>query len=86
MTLDRLIHSFALSLSSVINILDPDIVVLGGGLSNIPLLYTDGLEAVAEKVFNDTCHTRIVQNKLGDSAGVYGAASLTLTQDRTCGP
>lgn len=78
-TRDRLLWSFGLSISTLINILDPDMIVLGGGLSNIPFLYTEGIQAVTKNVFNDYCHTPIVQNKLGDSAGVYGAACLVST-------
>jgi fructokinase len=67
---------FGRALAVVINILDPDIVVLGGGLSNIRSLYAEGRDAVARYVFNDEVRTRIVRNTLGDSAGVYGAAWL----------
>jgi len=59
------------------DILDPDVIVLGGGLSNIDFLYTDGKESVYEKVFSDLVETPIIKNKLGDSSGVYGAAFLT---------
>lgn len=78
-TRDRLLWSFGLSISTLINILDPDIIVLGGGLSNIPFLYTEGVQAITKNVFNDYCLTPIVQNILGDSAGVYGAACLVST-------
>jgi len=50
--------------------------VLGGGVSNVEALYTDGVAAVARWVFNDALETRIVKNTLGDSAGVLGAALL----------
>jgi len=52
--------------------------VLGGGLSNLDALYTRGREAVARYVFNDELTTPIVPNRLGDSAGVIGAALLTM--------
>jgi len=65
---------FGVALSNVINILDPDIVVLGGGLSNIAEIYTLGIEEVKKNVFNDHMETLIVKNTCGDSAGVYGAA------------
>ena len=64
------------TLPGVINILDPHVVVLGGGVSNVDALYTRGIEALAPWVFNDTVQTRIVRNELGDSAGVFGAAML----------
>ena len=56
--------------------LDPDVIVLGGGVSNLELLYDEGIRAVARWVFNDELATRIVKNELGDSAGVLGAALL----------
>ena len=70
------LDNFALSLSNVIDILDPDIVILGGGLSNINFLYDEGKNAVYEKVFSDIVDTPIVKNELGDSAGVFGACML----------
>jgi fructokinase len=72
---------FGRALANVINILDPAIVVLGGGLSNLAALYTDGRAAVARYVFNDELRTPIVPNQLGDSAGVIGAALLTADTD-----
>ena len=70
------LDDFALSLSNVIDILDPDMINLGGGLSNIDFLYNEGKNAVYEKVFSDTIDTPIVKNELGDSAGVFGACLL----------
>jgi len=70
------IDNFALSLSNLIDILDPDIIILGGGLSNIDFLYDEGKSAVYEKVFSNTVDTPIVKNDLGDSAGVFGACML----------
>jgi fructokinase len=70
------IDHFGRSLANVIDILDPDVIVLGGGLSNIDELYTLGCEAVARYVFNDELRTPIRRNELGDSAGVIGAALL----------
>ena len=67
---------FGLALSNVINILDPDVIVLGGGLSNISFLYSEGIKYIEQYVFSDYPHTPIVQNTLGDSAGVIGAAYL----------
>jgi predicted NBD/HSP70 family sugar kinase len=75
-TLDRLISFFGKGLAQVINILDPDAIVLGGGLGNIPQLYTEGREAVRKHVFNNRLDTRFLSPELGDSAGVFGAALL----------
>ena len=75
-TIDRLIHFFGIGLSNVINTLDPDVIVLGGGVSNLDVLYTRGVESVRKNVFNPTFTTPIIQPKLGDSAGVFGAALL----------
>lgn len=76
MTINRLIHFFGLALSNVINILDPDVIVLGGGVSNLDVLYTDGVASVKKHVFNPTFNTPILAPMLGDSAGVFGAAFL----------
>ena len=65
---------FGRALSNVISIIDPDIVVLGGGLSNYLPLYTQGVEKVSRYIFSDELITPIVKNKTGDSAGVLGAA------------
>ena len=70
------LENFALSLSNVVDILDPDIIILGGGLSNINFLYDEGKNAVYDKVFSDIVNTPIVKNELGDSAGVFGACLL----------
>jgi fructokinase len=74
--LDRYLEWFGRALANLINILDPDVVVLGGGLSNLDVLYDRGRAAVARYVFNDELRTPIVRNALGDSAGVIGAALL----------
>ena len=75
--IDHLCEWFARCVASVINILDPEVVVLGGGVSNVEALYTRGIETLRQWVFNDELHTRIARNELGDSAGVFGAAMLT---------
>ena len=67
---------FGRSLANVVSILDPDVIVLGGGLSNIDELYQAGRDSVARYVFNDELRTPIRRNALGDSAGVIGAALL----------
>ena len=67
---------FGQALATIINILDPHVVVIGGGLSCIDALYSRGREAAAPYVFNDEFATPIVSNINGDSAGVRGAAQL----------
>jgi fructokinase len=75
--LARYLARFGRALANVISILDPSIVVLGGGLSNLDVLYAQGRDEVAARVFNDELRTPIVRHELGDSAGVIGAALLT---------
>ncbi|HSA98458.1 MAG TPA: ROK family protein [Candidatus Nitrosotenuis sp.] len=70
------LDNFGAGLANVIDILDPDAIVLGGGISNIDFLYTEGRDSVYEKVFSDLVDTPILKNSLGDSAGVFGAAML----------
>ena len=75
-TIASLSSWFGKALAVVINILDPDVIVLGGGVSNVDVLYKDGIARVAESVFNTDLKTKIVKHELGDSAGVFGAALL----------
>ena len=70
------LDNFGLALANVVDILDPDVIVLGGGVSNIDFLYQEGKNAVYEKVFSDSIDTPIIKNELGDSAGVFGACLL----------
>ncbi len=76
-TMARLASFFGRALSVLINIIDPDVIVIGGGVGNINLIYTQGREAVLKNVFNNRLETPIVRPMLGDSAGVFGAAFLT---------
>jgi predicted NBD/HSP70 family sugar kinase len=76
-TIQRLNEMFGKALSVVINILDPDVIVIGGGVGNIESIYTSGIEHLKKYVFNDRLDTPIVKPLLGDSAGVFGAAFLT---------
>jgi fructokinase len=76
--LDEVVEVFGRAVATVIDVLDPDAVVLGGGVSNLDVFYTRGRDAVARWVFNDELRTAIVKNELGDSAGVLGAALLPL--------
>jgi fructokinase len=65
---------FGRALANLVNVLDPDVIVLGGGLSNIDELYSEGARYVRDSVFSDHFDTPILRNQLGDSAGVIGAA------------
>jgi fructokinase len=74
--LSLFLDAFARGMANVIDILDPSAIVLGGGLSNVPWLYDEGVERIARYVFNDELATPVLANALGDSAGVIGAALL----------
>lgn len=76
LTIERLLHFFGKGIANVINVIDPDVIVLGGGVGNIDLLYTEGVARVADFVFNNRLDTQFLKPKLGDSAGVFGAAML----------
>ncbi|HAF45922.1 MAG TPA: fructokinase [Gallionellaceae bacterium] len=69
-------HRLARSLAHVINILDPDVIVLGGGMSNIERLYANVPALWGQWVFSDRVDTKLVQHRYGDSSGVRGAAWL----------
>lgn len=75
-SLRRYERRLAKSLGVVINILDPDVVVLGGGVSNMERLYHNVTNQWSEFIFSDTVRTRLVKNVHGDSSGVRGAAWL----------
>jgi predicted NBD/HSP70 family sugar kinase len=66
----------ARALASVMNLLDPDVIVLGGGLSNIDRLYERVPQLWSPHVFSDRVATRLVRARHGDSSGVRGAAWL----------
>jgi len=70
------LENFGMALANVIDILDPDAIVLGGGVSNVSFLYDEGKKTVYEKVFSDLVNTPVLKNILGDSAGVFGACLL----------
>ena len=70
------LDNFGRALATVINIVDPDAIVLGGGVSNIPFLYNEGSKIVQNNTFSTFSDTPILPNQLGDSAGVFGAALL----------
>ena len=73
---ERYVLRFGRALATVVNVLDPDVIVLGGGLSNVERLYADGRDSLAAEIFNDELLTPIVRNRHGDSSGVRGAAHL----------
>jgi fructokinase len=74
--MNHFFEDFGMALSTLINILDPDQIVLGGGVSNIDELYTIGIEKVRKNVFKEDPEILITRNMHGDSAGVIGAALL----------
>jgi fructokinase len=74
--MQRYLDRFGRAMSVVINILDPDVIVLGGGMSNIKRLYTEGRHAIEKYVFSDELRTNVLPNVHGDSSGVRGAAQL----------
>jgi fructokinase len=74
--IEGLLETFGRGLANVIDILDPSAIVIGGGVSNLDILYTEGAARVARCVFNDELTTPILKNALGDSSGVLGAALL----------
>lgn len=76
MALDRYLDYFARAMAVVINILDPDAIVLGGGMSNVSALYDHGRRRIESYIFNDELRTPILRNLHGDSSGVRGAAWL----------
>lgn len=75
-TINRLTEMFAKGISVIINILDPDAIVLGGGVSNIDEIMSEGIPKIDEYIFNHRMDTVFLKPKLGDSAGVFGAAML----------
>lgn len=76
-TMERLFEYYGKAISTLINVIDPDVIVIGGGVGNIDSLYTEGYERIKKYIFNSgEVLTPIVKPKLGDSAGVFGAAML----------
>jgi fructokinase len=75
-TLERHADRAARALAAVVDVLDPDVIVLGGGVSNLPHLYDDVPRLLSRRVFSDRVDTRLVRAKHGDSSGVRGAAWL----------
>jgi predicted NBD/HSP70 family sugar kinase len=75
-TMNRLFDYFGKAISCIINVVDPDVIVIGGGVGNIDELYTEGVAAAKKYVFSDYIETSFVKPKHGDSSGVLGAALL----------
>ena len=75
-SVERFLNHFGRAVASVINILDPHTIVLGGGLSNLDILYHRGRRAIEPHIFSDSFTTPILKNQHGDSSGVLGAAYL----------
>ena len=75
-TIERYAGRMARGLAAIINLVDPDVIVLGGGLSNIARLYERVPELWVPYVFSDRIATKLVRAKFGDSSGVRGAAWL----------
>jgi fructokinase len=76
----------ARSLASLINILDPDAIVFGGGLSNVDRLYENIIASIAGYAFSDSVDTKIYRAVHGDSSGVRGAAWLWPKPGEHCPP
>lgn len=75
-TIERLNHFFGKAVSVIVNILDPDVIIVGGGVGNIDSIYTAGVESLKNFIFNNRVDVPILKPSLGDSAGVFGAAAL----------
>lgn len=76
-TIERLLEFYGRGISTLINVIDPDLIVIGGGVGNIDVLYTEGYERIKKYIFNKgRVTTPVLKPVLGDSAGVFGAALL----------
>lgn len=75
-TMERLAHYFGKAVSVVTNMLDPDVIVVGGGVGNIDVIYKEGFASLGKFIFNNGVSVPVLAPKLGDSAGVFGAAAL----------
>jgi fructokinase len=74
--LARYVDRLGRGLAMICNVIDPDVIVLGGGMSNLPDLYARVPAEIARWIFSDVCMTRVVPARYGDSSGVRGAALL----------
>ncbi|MBP2701932.1 ROK family protein [Photobacterium lucens] len=75
-TIARLRHYFSLAVAKIINVIDPEVIVIGGGVGNVDELYQNIDQLILPHLFNSELDTQIVKPELGDSAGVFGAAAL----------
>lgn len=75
-TLNRLTSGFGKAISVIVNTIDPEVIVIGGGVGTINEIYTEGVPAISQHVFNKEFTAPVVKPMLGDSAGVFGAAFL----------
>ena len=75
-TIERLCMYFGKAVSVVTNLLDPDVIVVGGGVGNIDVIYSEGYNWLKHFIFNNRVDVPVIKPQLGDSAGVFGAAAL----------
>ncbi len=75
-TMNRFEDRLGRALATIVNFLDPDVIVMGGGLSNVDRIYQNVPAMIERHVFGDKFRTRLVRNQHGDSSGVRGAAWL----------
>ena len=75
-TIRRLAHFFGKAVSVITNLLDPDVIIVGGGVGNMDEIYTEGLQSLRHFIFNNRVEVPLLKPRLGDSAGVFGAAAL----------
>lgn len=80
LVMQELVEAFGLALGSLVNLLDPDVIVLGGGVSRLPLLYDQGVRAVAAQAMAMPFTTPVLPGALGDASGVFGAALVGAQQ------
>lgn len=73
---ENFLDNFGRAVGGIISFFDPDVIVLGGGLSNIDDLYTIGVDSIKKYAFYHDIQTPILKNQMGDSSGVFGAAWL----------
>ncbi|ULQ58296.1 ROK family protein [Flavihumibacter rivuli] len=76
LTIDRLNHFFGRAVSIITNLLDPDVIIVGGGVGNIDSIYSEGVRSLQYYIFNNRLDVPVTKPMLGDSAGVFGAAAL----------
>ena len=78
-TMEIFLEYFGQAMANLVMCFDPNVIVLGGGVSNLPMLYDEGLKRVSAEVFQGRQTIKIVPNRLGDSSGVYGATAAAET-------